>query len=652
MRRLAILLVGILMTTALMLLGVQSTTSAPNASPSPTGTASATRTDAPALVDLKIDRTYYHSTGMFSIPRLIGWEPRPADDLVRVPTLSTDLSSIHVDFTNDSVLSTIKVALEKPASVRVGTLQDLGKYLNNQYLQASFSPYERGWEETGRSIYASQVVVNVKLHGTRSSVNYDYVGRQLARLDHGWIILLQLTAPANNPQLLDRMQQLLWPALTFYPAEAALPLQWATLADTSLGYMLRYPAEWYVNGHEGQEYFVDGFLGSSYISLTSGAEPRKTIQTEHSARDWVLTFQPDAKILTTKPETIKGAKGFSVSFTFGGVNDNGSRNRISLNNIQTQRAQSAVATLLNADNGTLYWLIGLSSIPNVDLLDVSAKAIPPQFAQIRSSFMLLPQAAYVAVSPLKAAATSTLLPSPTLNPQSLNMNSAKKYKSPSGLYEIQLPAGWQAQNTRQSVRFSLGDTPLAVLTVQVDKPAVLYGELFNTAQRSFDSPQAALQAFKEQQSGPAITYGDVHTTKIGNVAGYGLTLTFNSTQAGVSSSVEVRLALLPDARAVETVAAVDGSIVSAVQPVMEAMISSLIVHVPETGPTRTPQPILLTATEVQRQVHELTETSTPTITPSPTNTPTPTFTPTPSATFTPSATVTPSATPSATPKAF
>jgi len=39
-----------------------------------------------------------------------------------------------------------------------------------------------------------------------------------------------------------------------------------------------------------------------------------------------------------------------------------------------QRAQSAVATLLNADNGTLYWLIGLSSIPNVDLLDVSSKA--------------------------------------------------------------------------------------------------------------------------------------------------------------------------------------------------------------------------------------------------------------------------------------
>src|SRR5258708_12998219 len=176
---------------------------------------------------------------MFSIPRLIGWEPRPADDLVRVPTLSTDLSSIHVDFTNDSVLSTIKVALEKPASVRVGTLQDLGKYLNNQYLQANFRPYERGWEETGRSIYASQVVVNVKLHGTRSSVNYDYVGRQLSRLDHGWIILLQLTAPANNPQLLDRMQQLLWPALTFYPLKAALPFPWPTPPHPPPAYMLR-----------------------------------------------------------------------------------------------------------------------------------------------------------------------------------------------------------------------------------------------------------------------------------------------------------------------------------------------------------------------------------------------------------------------------
>jgi len=63
---------------------------------------------------------------MFSIPRLIGWEPRPADDPGSCANTLTDLSSIHVDFTERFGMSTIKVALEKPASVRVGTLQDLG----------------------------------------------------------------------------------------------------------------------------------------------------------------------------------------------------------------------------------------------------------------------------------------------------------------------------------------------------------------------------------------------------------------------------------------------------------------------------------------------------------------------------------------------
>src|ERR1041385_3620961 len=141
MRRLIILLAGILVTIVFMLLGVQNTTSAPNATA--TRTPTTTRTDPPALVDLHIDHIYYHSTGLFSIPRLVGWEPTLKSDIVTVPTLSDDTATVYVDFRNDSVLSVVRVALERPAGVHVNTIQDLSRYLNNQYLGNSFSMYER-----------------------------------------------------------------------------------------------------------------------------------------------------------------------------------------------------------------------------------------------------------------------------------------------------------------------------------------------------------------------------------------------------------------------------------------------------------------------------------------------------------------------------
>src|SRR5258708_13947811 len=105
MRGLSVFLAGTFLITALTLLSVQSTTSAAN--PTPTRTPSATRTDAPALVDLNADHIYFHSTGLFSIPRLVGWEPRLANDTVHDPTLSTDLSPVYVSCINESIPSVV-----------------------------------------------------------------------------------------------------------------------------------------------------------------------------------------------------------------------------------------------------------------------------------------------------------------------------------------------------------------------------------------------------------------------------------------------------------------------------------------------------------------------------------------------------------------
>jgi hypothetical protein len=216
------------------------------------------------------------------------------------------------------------------------------------------------------------LVINFELYLDNST----YLARQLSRFDQGWLMILRLVVPGNNPALLDQLQQVVMPGYRLWPQSLTTPLSWNAVADYAAGYLIRYPPDWRVlNGSPNREYTVTGALGAATITLTTRAEPGKTVKTEDDVRAWIKATWPNATVQTVKPETHGDASGFVVSYLSAAAD--GSQH-------------SAVVTLLNGVNGTLYIANELSSARDQNLLDETNQVIPPDLARVRGTFTVIP----------------------------------------------------------------------------------------------------------------------------------------------------------------------------------------------------------------------------------------------------------------------
>lgn len=358
----------------------------------------------PGGVTVVPDRTYFHSTALFSMPHLLGWDLAQNGEERVEPGPGSKLTRVGATFINGNLLSVVHAFVENDPDRTAKTLADLDKFYDKANLDAAWSNFTGGWKETGRRTDSDRFVIDFQL-GLNGN---NYLGRQVSHFEQGWLMVTRLVAPDNNPALLDQLQGILWSSFVFYPSAAQSPASWSATADSVLGYVIKYPADWRpLEGEPGKPFVINGTLRDVSVTLTTKAEPGKSAKTEQDARAWVSALRPKATILTVSPETRGDAAGFSISYNDPDPDGN---------------ARSAVVTLLNGTNGTLYSANFLTSVRGLDLLKPDA-TVPPELAQIRATYLLLSTARFVAtltptVTPT-ATATLPVTSTPPVTPTAL-----------------------------------------------------------------------------------------------------------------------------------------------------------------------------------------------------------------------------------------
>jgi hypothetical protein len=352
----------------------------------------------PGGVPVVADYTYFHSSGLISLPFIHDWDlaPQSAEqgpeqrvEPVGTPGTpgSTQSTLAGVTFINSKALSVIHAYAERDPSRNTHNIEQLNQYFNNEVLNQAWINFKAGWSELNRKIENDTLIINFEL---KLDDNV-YLGRQLARIEQDWMMVLRLVVPNNNPPLLDQLQTAVWPHYRLWPQSLTSPISWTSVVDYALGYVVKYPPDWRkLDGVPGQPFTVSGVLGADTITLITRAEPGKAVKTVDEATAYVKANWPNATIQTAKAEAHGDATGFAVSY----INPDSDGNQ-----------RSAVVTLLNGVNGTLYVANLQSSARGQDLL-VDTQA-PPDLARIRASFFVVP------VQNLMPTAIPTITPTPT-----------------------------------------------------------------------------------------------------------------------------------------------------------------------------------------------------------------------------------------------
>jgi hypothetical protein len=317
-----------------------------------------------------ISEAYFHPTGLFSLPKLEGWDKPPATgtdqpEEVRVPATANDLRRAGVTFTSSSTGSVIHAFVEQDPLTELGNVQAFDKLYTTENLNSAWTKYT-SWRELERHVEGDLFVINFELRYNEQT----YLGRQISRLDHTWNVVLRLVTPNNDPQLMEDLQRVLVAGFQFYPRAATVPINWATIADS--GYMIRYPPDWrQLDGSPNHPYTISGKLGQATFTLLTHSFDGQ-VKTEADVRAWVQTTAPNAKVLTVQAESVQSAPGFSVSYTYADADG---------------KRYSVVAMLLNSAKNTVA-VASLQTDGERDLL--KAGSAPAELDQIRGTFFLPP----------------------------------------------------------------------------------------------------------------------------------------------------------------------------------------------------------------------------------------------------------------------
>ncbi len=339
---------------------------------------------------LTADYTYVHPSAIFSITHLQGWDlPAQAGEERTDPTSSaTRLSRAGATFINGAAYSVLHLFAENDPQRAAQTLDQLDKYYDKANLDAAWQNFSGGYKELDRKTDGDKFIIDFDLYLNGNT----YLARQISHFDHGWLLVSRLVAPDNNAQLLDQLQTVTWNTFTLYPNETTTPITWSAVADTAMGYVLKYPASWnQSSGAPGLPYLITGTLNTVTVTLTTGAVSGKAVKSEAEVRAWVAALNPKNTVQTVAPTTSGDASGFNVSFSDPDPDGN---------------PRSAISLLINGVNGTLYTATYITTLRNLDLLNSADTSIPPELAQSRGSLLLLP------VAKLVPTLTPTMTPTP------------------------------------------------------------------------------------------------------------------------------------------------------------------------------------------------------------------------------------------------
>jgi hypothetical protein len=338
------------------------------------------------------DYTYFHPSGLISLPHLEGWNIDEATgNEVFEPTESTKLTRVGSTFINGVAFSVVHAFAERDPDRKVSSVQDMDGFYTKTNLDGAWSNFTGGWTELNRRAEGDSFIINFQLNLDNNA----YLGRQISRLSGEWMMVTRLVSPSNNPQLLDSLQNAVWSKYQLWPQVLSVPLKWGSIVDPVLGYIVKFPPEWkQADGSPGNPYTIEGKLGTLTITMSTRAVVGKTAKTEDEAKAYVSATWPNAGVQSVKAATVNDSSGFAVSYI--AVDADGNK-------------RSAVALLLNGNNSTLYTLNLQTSARDQDLLDPANSAIPVELTQIRNTFFIVPSDKLV---PTLTPTATTIPPTP------------------------------------------------------------------------------------------------------------------------------------------------------------------------------------------------------------------------------------------------
>lgn len=243
-RVLALLLIivfvaGLALTTTQTTIGLTAT---PTDSGSPTIPAVVFPTVPPAGTPIEVDYTAFQSTGLLSLPHIVGWDAAPQGaEETALPSGSFRITRAGITFINGTAYSVVHAFVERDPDRKTSTVQDLDKYYTKDILDGAWKNFTGGYKELERHVAGDMFIINFELYLSTNT----YLGRQVSRLNGDWLMTLRLVAPNNNPQLLDALQNTIMPKYRLWTqALNNVPMTWASIADGVTGYLIKYPQDW------------------------------------------------------------------------------------------------------------------------------------------------------------------------------------------------------------------------------------------------------------------------------------------------------------------------------------------------------------------------------------------------------------------------
>jgi len=315
---------------------------------------------------------YIHSSGYFQTFRPAGadWiidegEPVNASATARVVIQSPRRLVVIHNYIQPGV------QYETPAALSTG-------YLTPEHFAGAWIDYD-SWEEIGRRIVDDRVIVDFEL----VSQGIDYLGRSTSSLLEDWLFVSRIIVPANNPDLLALLDELVTPAFTGFAPLLALPVDWPAYIDQRLGFVLKHPATWaQVAGSPGRPVTFNLPSGNTIERVRLYTEADQLLASPDDAEAWVRNAENVESIQGIEPVEREAGRGYLVAYQF--IDTAGD-------------PHSGLVALLNDDAQTLF-VANLQIEPaGINLLD--ADTVPDDYTSARQSLvdglLVLPDGARV-----------------------------------------------------------------------------------------------------------------------------------------------------------------------------------------------------------------------------------------------------------------
>ena len=245
------------------------------------------------------------------------------------------------------------------------------------YLAGSWADYE-SWTETGRTLTDDSVIIDLDLVSHDNS----YLARTINRLGDGAVYVTRLVVPANNPDLLDLLQELVVPVFVGYNDLQQLPQVWPTHIDREQGYVIKHPSYWRIlAGEVGRPVTYGSTTDQLNMRQRIWVTPDQMLETAEDAGAWLAENEPTATVVEVAAVTREVGTGFQVAYTYR--DDAGDEH-------------SGLAVLLNDDAGALFAANLQLDPAGLNLLDADADLTPLEGEArqaVAEGFVLLPDAA-------------------------------------------------------------------------------------------------------------------------------------------------------------------------------------------------------------------------------------------------------------------